>query len=66
MTIYQKAIKVRKVCENIPLCKRNNKYINNKCPYFEKCKASELINTPCFESIERLPDVIKKEKWIVK
>ena len=44
MTIYQKAIKVRKVCENIPLCKRNNKYLNNKCPYFEKCKVSELIN----------------------
>ena len=66
MTIFQKAIKVRKVCENIPLCKRNNKYINNKCPYFEKCKVSELINSPCFESIGRLVDVIKKEKWVVK
>ena len=66
MTIYQKAIKVRKVCENIPLCKRNIKFSNNKCPYFEKCKVSELINSPCFESIERLADVIKKEKWNVK
>ena len=66
MTIYQKAIKVRKVCENIPFCKRNNKYLNNKCPYFEKCKVSELINSPCFESLERLADVIKKEKWNVK
>ena len=66
MTIYQKAIKLRKICENIPLCKRNNNYLNNKCPYFEKCKVSELINSPCFESIERLADVIKKEKWIVK
>ena len=66
MTIYQKAIKVRKVCENISFCKRNNKYFNNICPYFEKCKASELINSPCFESLERLADVIKKEKWNVK
>ena len=66
MTIYQKAIKVRKVCENIPLCKRNNKNSNNNCPYFEKCKVSELINSPCFENIERLADVIKKEKWNVK
>ena len=33
MTIYQKAIKVRKTCENIPICKGNN-----KCPYYEKCK----------------------------
>ena len=66
MTIYQKAIKVRKVCENIPICIRNNNYLNNKCHYFEKCKVSELINSPCFESIERLGDVIKKEKWNVK
>ena len=66
MTIYQKAIKVRKTCENIPLCKRNNNYLNNECPYYEKCKLSELINSPCFESIERLADVIKKEKWNVK
>ena len=61
MTNYQKAIKVRKVCENIPICKGNN-----KCPYFEKCKVSELINSPCFESIEILADVIIKEKWNVK
>ena len=61
MTNYQKAIKVRKVCENIPICKGNN-----KCPYFEKCKVSELINSPCFESIEILADVIIKEKWNIK
>ena len=61
MTIYQKAIKIRKVCESIALCKGNN-----KCPYFEKCKVSELINSPCFESIERLSEVIIKEKWRVK
>ena len=61
MTIYQKAIKVRKVCGNTPICKGND-----KCPYFEKCKVSELINSPCFESIEILADVIIKEKWNVK
>ena len=61
MTIYQKAIKVRKVCENIPICKGNN-----KCPYFEKCKVSELIYSPCFENIEILAETIIKEKWYVK
>ena len=59
MTKYQKAIKVRKVCENTPIC-------NSKCPYFSKCKVSELLNSPCFESIEILADVIIKEKWSVK
>ena len=61
MTKYQKAIKVRKICENIPICKGNN-----KCPYFEKCKVSELFNSPCFETIEILANVITKEKWNVK
>ena len=61
MTIYQKAIKVRKTCENISICKGNN-----LCPYFEKCKTSELINSPCFENIEILSKVIIKEKWKVK
>lgn len=61
MTIYQKAIKVRKLCENIPICKGKN-----KCPYFDKCKVSELINSPCFESIETLAETIIKEKWNVK
>ena len=61
MTNYQKAIKVRKTCENIPICKGAN-----KCPYFSKCKVSELFNSPCFESIEILANVIIKEKWNVK
>ena len=64
MTIFQKAIKVRKVCENIPLCYRFRG--NSKCPYFSKCKVSELLNSPYFESIETLADVIIKEKWDVK
>ena len=61
MTIYQKAIKVRKVCENTPICKGIK-----KCPYFDKCKVSELENSPCFERIESLVDVIIKEKWNIK
>lgn len=61
MNIYQKAIKVRKVCENIAICKGFN-----KCPYFDKCKVSELENSPCFESIETLVEIIIKEKWNVK
>ena len=61
MTNYQKAIKVRKVCENTPICKGNN-----KCSYFDKCKVSELEKSPCFESIEILTDVIIKEKWNIK
>ena len=62
MNIYQKAIKVIKVCENVPICKGNN-----KCPYFEKCKTSEiLIKSPCFESIEIVAEAIVKEKWDVK
>ena len=65
MTIYQKANQVKKFCENTPECKRSNKFSNNKCPYYEKCKVSELINSPCFESIERLAEVIKEENWTV-
>ena len=61
MTIYQKAIKVRKVCENTPICKGNN-----ICSYFDKCKVSKLEKSPCFERIETLAVVIIKEKWNVK
>lgn len=64
MTKYQKAIKVRKVCEITPMCYRFRGKSN--CPYFSKCKVSELLNTPYFESIEILADVIIKEKWNVK
>ena len=60
MTIYQKAIKVRKTCENKSTSK------GNKCPYFEKCGISDLSSAPCFENLERLTEVIMKEKWKVK
>ena len=64
MTNYQKAIKVRKICENTPKCNSLNGKSN--CPYFSKCKTSELFSPPCIESIEKLADVIIKEKWDVK
>ena len=65
MTIYQKATQVKKFCENTPECKRSNKFSNIICPYYDICKDSELINSPCFESIERLAEVIKEENWTV-
>ena len=62
MNIYQKAIKVRKVCEN-----RNSCEENNGCPYFEKCNQSEIIfSIPYFADIEELEEAIVKEKWNVK
>ena len=61
MTNYQKAIKLRKVCENIAICKGDN-----ICQYFDKCKVSELEKSPCFERIETLAVIIKKEKWNIK
>ena len=60
MTIYQKAIKLRKTCENIGISKAN------ECSYFEKCGISDLSSAPCFENLERLTEVIIKEKWEVK
>ena len=59
MTIYQKAIKVRKTCEVQKDCR--------VCPYYEKCKTSTLfIFTPADEDIEDIAKAIKEEKWIVK
>ena len=59
MTIYQKAIKVRKVCESQRVCKN--------CQYYNKCKKCiyhrfTLLNV----TIKDLSEVIKKEKWKVK
>ena len=60
MTNYQKAIKVRKTCENISITE------GSKCPYFEKCRISDLSSAPCYENLEKLSEVIIKEKWQVK
>ena len=59
MTIYQKAIKVRKTCEVQKDCR--------VCPYYEKCKTSTLfIFTPADEDIKDIAKAIKEEKWNVK
>ena len=59
MTIYQKAIKVRKVCETHSVCK--------ECKYYNNCKKwCYLRYTPLDVTIKELSEVIKKEKWIVK
>ena len=59
MTIYQKAIKVRKYCENKILC--------DGCIYRNKCsKSKKLIFTPVDEDIETVARAIKEEKWKVK
>ena len=59
MTIYQKAIKVRKVCETQSVCEN--------CKYYNNCKKWFYLRfTPLDVTINDLSEVIKKEKWIVK
>ena len=59
MTNYQKAIKVRKVCETHSECKN--------CKFYNNCKKwCYLRYTPLDVTIKELSEVIKKEKWIVK
>ena len=59
MTIYQKAIKVRKYCENKILC--------DGCIYRNKCsKSKKLIFAPVDENINDIAEAIREEKWKVK
>ena len=59
MTIFQKAIKVRKVCENRISCEG--------CNYSEKCKhTNTFFFIPKVLNIETVAQVIQKEKWKVK
>ena len=61
MNIYQKAIKVRKICESKIFCDGMD-----DCPYLENCKNSYAIDfAPQDESIEILAKAIKEEKWNV-
>ena len=58
MTNYQKAIKVRKVCETKSKCE--------DCEYFVNCKKHFYLRfTPLDVNIEDLANVIKEEKWKV-
>ena len=59
MTIYQKAIKVRKVCETQSVCEN--------CKYYNNCKKCFYLRfTPLDVTINDLSEVIKKEKWNIK
>ena len=59
MTIYQKAIKVRKICESRETCVG--------CIYKSKCaKTVILLFTPVDEDLKDIAKAIKDEKWIVK
>ena len=59
MNIYQKAIKVRKTCENTKWCQ--------DCKYFVKCDESLILQIdPKCENIYRVAKAIQEEKWNVK
>ena len=59
MTNYQKAIKVRKVCETNSKCE--------ECKYFVNCKKYFYLRfTPLDVNIKDLAKVINEEKWKVK
>lgn len=58
MTIYQKAIRIRKTCESKDTCMT--------CKYHEKCIKSRLIFMPRDESLKELAFIIEKEEWNVK
>lgn len=59
MTNYQKAIKVRKVCENQESCRT--------CKFLYNCSQSTNLSfIPSKEKIEIITKAIKEEKWNVK
>ena len=59
MTNYQKAIKVRKVCETQTVC--------DNCQYKEHClKSNIVIREPSFEELKEIARAIVLEKWNVK
>ena len=62
MTNYQKAIKVRKTCEN-----QNQCVGENECIYYKKCSKSVIILfSPMDDNISTIAKAIKQEKWNVK
>ena len=63
MTNYQKAIKVRKVCETRENCSTNDSI----CPYKEHClKSKIIIFEPIFLKLKVITKAIVEEKWNVK
>ena len=56
MTIYQKAIKLRKVCDNRTTC--------DGCIYRDNCRNSKkLIYAPTDEKLKDIAKAIQIEKW---
>ena len=59
MTIYQKAIKVRKECKAQTEC--------IKCSYKDNCLNSNIVTlVPIFENLKVIAKAIVIEKWNVK
>ena len=59
MTIYQKAIKVRKVCETTEHCEN--------CSYKEHCSKSNIVLfEPIWTDLKKIAKAIVTEKWNVK
>ena len=59
MTIYQKAIKLRKYCENMITC--------DGCIYRDNCRYSKkLIYAPADEKLKDIAEAIQIEKWKIK
>ena len=62
MTNYQKAIKVRKVCETQAYCNING----YNCPYKDYCLKSNIVFiNPTFQDLKIVAKAIKEEKWKV-
>ena len=63
MTNYQKAIKVRKVCETTEHCSINDW----NCPYKEHCLKSKIVwFEPSWADLKKIAKAIVIEKWNVK
>lgn len=49
MTIYQKAVKTRKICESLKECDGEK-----QCPYLKYCKNSEILfYSPQFQDLKK-------------
>ena len=58
MTIYQKAIKVRKICDNMKTC--------TDCIYEHNCVSTQyLLSPPSNKNIKDIARAIHEEKWKV-
>ena len=59
MTFYQKAIKVRKICDNMKTCKG--------CIYADNCLNTQyFLSPPSYINIKDIARAIHEEKWNIK